>query len=149
MERLQFKITIDAPKEKVWNTLWDDTTYKEWTAVFSPGSRAETDWQKGSKVLFVNAENSGMVSEIADRVQDEFMSIRHRGIIKNGVEELDSKESAKWAGAMENYTLQAVDGGTELIIDMSVKGISPQFLDYFSKIWPKALTRLRELAETE
>ncbi|MCW3121392.1 MAG: Activator of Hsp90 ATPase 1 family protein [Flavipsychrobacter sp.] len=148
MERLQFKITIDAPKEKVWNTLWNDTTYQEWTAVFSPGSRAETDWENGSKVLFVNAEKSGMVSMIADNVPNEFMSIRHLGIIKNGVEELDSKESAKWAGAMENYTLQDVEGGTELTVDMSVKGISPQFVDYFSKIWPKALTRLRELAET-
>ena len=46
MEKQTFKITIDAPREKVWDVLWSDDTYREWTSVFSPGSRAETDWRR-------------------------------------------------------------------------------------------------------
>lgn len=66
MERKEFRTTIDAPKEKVWQVLWNDETYPKWTAPFGEGSRAETDWKEGSKVLFLGAEGEGMVSRIAE-----------------------------------------------------------------------------------
>ena len=147
MEHMEFKITIDAPKEKVWYTLWNDTTYREWTAAFAEGSRAETDWKKGSKALFLDGKNSGMVSTIVENKPNEFMSIKHLGVVKDGVEDLTSAESRDWAGGLENYTLQTVQGKTELKIDMSAKGIPPEFLDYFDKTWPRALKKLKELAE--
>jgi uncharacterized protein YndB with AHSA1/START domain len=34
----QFKITINAPRKKVWETLWGETTYPKWTAPFCEGS---------------------------------------------------------------------------------------------------------------
>ncbi len=52
MEKKQFKIKIAAPREKVWKILWGDNTYPAWTSAFAEGSRAETDWEEGSKVLF-------------------------------------------------------------------------------------------------
>jgi len=58
---MEFSINIEAPKEKVWNTLWNDQTYREWTSAFAEGSRAETDWKKGSRVLFTDGKGSGMV----------------------------------------------------------------------------------------
>ena len=45
MEKQEFKISINAPREKVWEVLWNDTTYPAWTAVFSEGSHAVTDWK--------------------------------------------------------------------------------------------------------
>jgi uncharacterized protein YndB with AHSA1/START domain len=143
MEKYQFKVSIEAPREKVWDTLWNDPTYREWTSAFSPGSRAETDWKKGSKVLFLNASDEGMVSQIADNVPNEFMSIRHMGVVKNGVEDLNGQAS-EWAGALENYTLKTVNGRTELTVDMD---ISEQYKDYFQTTWPKALAKVKELAE--
>ena len=50
MERKEFTIDINAPREKVWDVLWQDDSYRKWTSVFSEGSHAETDWKKGSKV---------------------------------------------------------------------------------------------------
>ena len=144
---MKFNIVIDAPKGKVWNTLWNDATYREWTSAFAPGSRAETDWEKGSKVLFLDGKNSGMVSVIVENIPNEFMSIKHLGIVSKGVEDMDSTESKEWAGAMENYRLKTVDGKTELRIDMGGANISSEFLDYFKKVWPKALEKLKELAE--
>lgn len=144
MEKQQFKIFIDAPREKVWDILWNDTSYREWTSVFSEGSRAETDWKKGSKVLFLGSSDEGMVSTIVENIPNEFMSIKHLGIVKNGVEDLNSEKAKEWAGSLENYTLKTVNGKTELTVDMD---ITNEYKDYFQTTWPKALEKVKELAE--
>ncbi len=144
MEKKEFKTTINAPKEKVWNILWGNTTYPEWTSVFAEGSRAETDWKKGSKTLFLDGKGNGMVSTIAENKPNEFMSIKHLGFVKNGVEDLNSEKVKEWAGALENYTLKAINGKTELIVDMD---ITDEYKDYFEKTWPDALKKLKEMAE--
>jgi uncharacterized protein YndB with AHSA1/START domain len=144
MDKLTFKTTFDAPREKVWDVLWTDDTYREWTSVFSPGSRAETDWKEGGKVLFLNREGDGMVSRIAKKKDNEFMSFEHLGEVHNGVENLDSEKVRSWAGAFENYTLNSVDGKTELLVEMDV---TDEFKDYFATTWPKAFEKLKSLVE--
>ena len=144
MEKTSFTISIDAPKEKVWSILWDDATYREWTSVFAEGSKAETDWKKGSKVLFLDGKGEGMVSTIAENIPNEFMSIKHLGVVHNGIEDTESDKIKEWAGAMENYTLKSIDGKTNLIVEMD---INDEYKDYFMKTWPKALEKLKEIAE--
>ena len=144
MEKQHFSILINAPREKVWQTLWNDQNYREWTSVFSEGSRAETDWKKGSKVLFLGGSGEGMVSRIEENIANEFMSIKHLGIVKDGVEDTHSEEVKKWEGAMENYTLRDLNGKTELIIDMD---ITEDHKDYFQTTWPKALQKVKEMSE--
>lgn len=146
MQKHEFNITIDAPREKVWSTLWSEATYPQWVAAFSEGSRAVTDWQKGSKALFVNPNGEGMVSTIAENIPNEYLSIKHLGFVKDGVEDTESEEVKKWAGAMENYTLKTVNGKTEVTVDMD---IADEYKDYFLETWPKALDKLKELAEKD
>ena len=144
MEKLQFKTTINASREKVWDILWNDDTYRAWTSVFSEGSRAETDWKKVSKVLFTDGKGSGMVSRIDDLVPNEFMSFQHLGEVKGGVEDTTSEKVKQWSGCMENYTLKAVDGKTELTVDLDM---ADEFKDYFAETFPKALAKVKELSE--
>ena len=144
MEKKQFKIEIAAPKEKVWKVLWGDTTYPAWTSAFAEGSRAETNWEEGSKVLFLDGRGHGMVSTIAKKIPNEFMSFKHLGTVKDGVEDFESEQTKEWSGALENYVLKTVNGKTELFVDMD---IAEEYKDYFMNTWPKALDKVKELAE--
>lgn len=144
MEQFTFKTAINASREKVWNILFGKTTYPIWAAIFSEGSDAETDWKKGSRALFLDQSGKGMVSKIEESIPHSYLSIIHLGMYDNGVEDLDSEEVKKWAGATENYTLTDKDGETVLMIDMS---ITAEFKDYFEETWPKALAKVKELAE--
>jgi Activator of Hsp90 ATPase homolog 1-like protein len=144
MEKQKFKIEINAPREKVWRTLWGNDSYPAWTSAFSEGSHVETDWKKGSKALFLDGKNEGMVSTIAENKPNEFMSIKHLGMVKNGIEDTTSEKTKEWAGSLENYSLKDVKGKTELTVDMDV---TDEYKDYFKETWPKALDKLKELAE--
>lgn len=144
MKKKIFETTINATPIKVWETLWNDETYRQWTSAFAEGSSAQTDWKTGSKALFVDGQGNGMVATIAENRAPEFMSIRHLGMLKNGIEDTESEEVKKWAGAMENYFLSAVDGGTQLKIIMD---IAEDYEAYFEKTWPLALQKVKELSE--
>lgn len=144
MEKKEFKISIDAPREKVWDILWNDVTYPQWTAPFSEGSKAESDWKKGSKVLFLNAERDGMVALIHESIPNEQMSFKHIGAINKGTEDYDSPETKAWAGSMEEYFLKTVDEQTELSVRMD---ISDEYKDYFITTMPKALQEVKTLSE--
>jgi len=144
MKKQEFKILIDAPREKVWDVIIGKDTYPQWTAPFAEGSNAKTDWKKGSKAIFSSGNGDGMVSEIAENIPHEFLSIRHLGMITNGVEDLDSEEIKKWSGSMEDYRLSDVGGKTEWKVEMDVAG---EWEDYMNETWPLALQKAKELAE--
>lgn len=91
MQRINFSISINASKEKVWQVLWDDSTYRQWTSAFFEGSYAVTDnWKEGTKVLFLSPGGSGMVSTVAANRANEYMSFKHLGEVKEGVEDTTS-----------------------------------------------------------
>jgi uncharacterized protein YndB with AHSA1/START domain len=144
MEKINFSISINAPKEKVWSTLWDDETYRKWTSAFSPTSYAQSDWKEGSKILFLDGQGSGMVSKIETLRPNEFMSFKHLGEVKNGVEDTESERVKAWAGGFENYTLKETDGKTELVVDLDMQ---EEFKDMFMQMFPKALEQVKQLSE--
>lgn len=142
---MKFSTSINATKEKVWQTLWEDSNYRKWTSVFTEGSYAKTDnWKEGSMVLFLDGKGSGMVSMVAANKPNEFMSFKHLGIVKEGKEDLTSEQVKEWAGAVESYRLNGTNGKTELTVEMD---ITDEFKDYFEDIWPKALEKVKELSE--
>ena len=139
MEKLEFSIDINAPKEKVWDVLWNDATYPQWTAVFCEGSRAESDWKEGSKVLFLDGTDKGMFSKIKTLEENRSMVFEHLGEFSNGVE-----KPQDWGGATESYFLSEKDGVTELEVELFG---TEEHKDYFKDIFPKALDKVKELAE--
>lgn len=150
MNNLHFSIVINAPKAKVWKTMLEDTTYRIWTEAFSPGSHYVGDWSQGSKILFLGPDpntgkTGGMVSRIKENRLHEFISIEHLGMVQDGQEDTTSEAVKAWAGALENYTFKEQDGKTEVFVEMTK--IVDEFKDMFEGMWPKALQKLKELAE--
>jgi uncharacterized protein YndB with AHSA1/START domain len=147
MQKVNFSIFINASREKVWDTMLQDATYREWTKAFGD-SHYEGDWEQGSKISFIGTdekgEQAGMVARIAESRKPEFVSIEYVGTLKNGVEDTEGEEAKKWAGAHENYTFTEKDGGTELAV---VIDVDEQYAGMFNEMWPKALENLKVLAE--
>ncbi|MBC8052604.1 MAG: SRPBCC domain-containing protein [Sphingobacteriaceae bacterium] len=146
MEKQTFNIEIEASPEQVWDILLGEQTYPKWTAVFAEGSQVETDWKEGSKALFLDGKGSGMVAVIEKNIPNKYLSIKHLGEIRDGKEDTESEAVKSWSGALENYTLQPVNGKTQLTIDMDV---TEEFKDYMADKWPKALLKVKELAENQ
>ncbi len=97
------------------------------------------------RIRFLSPDGCGMTSVIAENRPHEFLSIRHLGIIKDGVEDTESEEARSWAPAYENYSFSASGTATELAVDMDV---TPEFEEYMVKTWPKALAKLKAISES-
>jgi hypothetical protein len=148
MEKLRQTIFINAPRERVWDVMLADETYRQWTSAFHPGSYYKGDWSEGSKILFLGPSpeggEGGMVSRIKENRPHEFISIEHLGIVRDGVEDTEGAEAKKWAPAFENYTFADAPGGTELSIEMDIESTAKE---NFETMWRNALTSLKEIAE--
>jgi uncharacterized protein YndB with AHSA1/START domain len=146
--KIYFGITIQSTVEKVYKIMLEDAGYREWTSVFNPTSRYEGSWQKGSRILFLGTNHDGkaggMVSRIRENTPNEYVSIEHLGMVKDGIEILPGPEVESWAGILENYTFTSDDGNTFLSVDLDS---NPEFESYFSETWPKALAKLKEICE--
>jgi len=141
MEKLKFSVQINAPREKVWNVLWTDDTYRKWTSVFSPDSHAQSDWKEGSKIHFLDGKGNGIYSLIESKIGNTQMIFKHLGEIRESKEQ---SPSADWADSRESYFLREKEGQTELTAELD----SPSnFKDYFNDVFPKALNLVKELSE--
>ncbi len=151
MEKLQFKVNINAPASKVYELMLGIThksTYEEWTALFNPTSTYEGSWDKGSKILFLgvdeNGQQGGMISRIAENIPNQFVSIQHYGLLNAGQEITEGPEVEKWANGFENYTFEENNGTITVIVDLDT---TEDFLEYMNENYPKALDKLKELCE--
>lgn len=149
MHKIHPSVFINAPREKVWDTMLSDATYREWTKPFNAGSYFEGSWDEGSKILFKGTNDKGevdggMVSRIAVSRKPEYVSIEHLGVIIGDKEVTDDPQYKDWAGAHENYTFTEKDGGTELLVDLDV---TEDMATDMGAMWEKALVALKEICE--
>jgi len=148
IRKIHFETNIQAPVEKVYKLMLADQTYRQWTAVFNPGSFYKGSWETGAKMLFVGTDEhgneGGMVSRIHKIIPNECVCIEHLGMLQNGIELTTGPEIEAWAGAMECYYFSKTESGTLLKVEMDSNG---QFESYFNETWPKALEELKRICE--
>jgi ligand-binding SRPBCC domain-containing protein len=139
MKTLRFTIDIAAPKEKVWENLWSDVGYRKWTATFIEGSYAESNWEQGSRILFLSPKGNGMYSVIEEKIPFEKMTFKHLGEIQDGV------EKSRFEGEiLERYKLSEKNGTTTLVVDADT---TDDFEKYLNDAFPKALQILKQVSE--
>lgn len=142
MNELQFTITINTPKETVWNTLWNDETFREWAGLIDPGTYMVGELKAGNEVQFISAENGyGVTSLVAELVPNEYLLLKHQADTQDTGEREREKE---WTGGEEKYNLIEENGVTTLTVAF---GVPTELEEYFSVNYPKALERVKELAE--
>jgi len=144
MTNLHYSIQINAPREKVWDAMLDDATYREWTMVFMPGSYYQGDWSEGSKMLFLgpspeSGKEGGMAAIVKEHRPKEFVSLEYHAEIRDGV------EVPMVGDGFENYTFEDKEGGTEVSVDLL--NLPDEYADMFNEAWPTALEKLKELSE--
>lgn len=151
MKKIRFEVKINAPVNKVYDVMLginNKSTYEQWTALFNPTSTYEGDWNKGHKILFIGTdekgEKGGMVSEIAENIPNQFVSIQHKGLLVADKEITEGPEVEKWAGGFENYSFSENNGVSTVIVELDT---TDDFSDYMNQTYPKALDKLKEICE--
>jgi hypothetical protein len=144
LQHLRFSTHIAAPVARVWDTMLELDTYRDWTSAFTEGSTYVGSWEQGARIRFLASSGDGMVAEIAENRRHAFVSIRHLGVIVNGVEDTTSESVKAWTPAYENYRFTPEAGGTRLDIEQD---ISAEWAAMMDEMWPKALARLKALCE--
>lgn len=81
MKELEFSIEINASKARVWDTLWQDESFRDWAGIIDPGTYMVGALQEGNLVQFISAENGyGVTSLVEKLVVGELLLLRHSAL---------------------------------------------------------------------
>lgn len=147
MKKITFSAQISAPKHRVWETMLQDTTYREWTKPFNPhGSWYEGTMSQDAIIRFLGPDEKGriggMISRVAAFEPEHQITFEHFGQIQQGIDDTTSDAVKGWAGSFERYTFDEVEGKTSLTVELMVP---EDFVGYMEETWPKALDALKDL----
>lgn len=146
MKLLEFKIDINASKEKVWNTMLQLETYKQWVGAGWPGSSYEGEWKQGQALRFGAPGQGGTYAEVRELSPYKHVHLEHTAAI-NADDSLDrDSEMAKgWVGTTESYIFTENNGKTTVTVQMKT---NPDWQEMFDEGMPPALEKLKELCES-
>lgn len=145
MKKLTFKTTINASKEKVWETLVGSESSREWMNVSWPGAYSEGIWKEGENLRFLGPEGGGTLMNLVEYKPNEYSFGRHIAALNaDGTEDRTSEVALGWIGATEAYRVTEKNGKTELEVEIQCQ---PSWESMFNEGWPNALEKLKEIAE--
>ena len=145
MKKLKFDININAPRKKVWDTMLQPETYREWTNVSWPGSSVEGEWKEGKNLRFASPGQGGTLATVIKHKPFEQTMARHIAVINpDGTEDRESEVAKGWIGSTERYSFAERDGKTTLTVDIETP---PEWEPMFQDGWPAALKKLKEISE--
>jgi hypothetical protein len=144
MKTIRKSIEINVSKEKIWDALMQDAYTKDWYGIFNPGTYALTDWQLGSKAVFANDSENGIIGRTIIHDPYELLSIEYYGVLNHNNEGFENKETQIFKGAHETYGLSSKEHTTMLNIEVDM---SDGLFDIMSKSWDEALLKIKNLAE--
>ncbi|WP_165823820.1 SRPBCC family protein [Pseudochryseolinea flava] len=145
METITYKSTIDAPAKKVWDTMLNADTYKQWVSKSWPNSSYEGKWQEGTQIRFTGPGGGGTLAELVEVKPHKRVLARHIAILLDGGKEDRTSEMAKgWIGITEAYDFIEENGKTTVVVTIET---NPEWKKMFDDGWPTALEELKKLSE--
>jgi uncharacterized protein YndB with AHSA1/START domain len=141
MKEMQFSVAIDAGRERVWDILWRDETFREWAGIIDPGTHMVGELKEGNEVQYISGNGYGVTSLVERLIPNELLQLRHSADTKENGKQEREKE---WSGGTESYRLVEKDEITTLT---AVFDVPPEMEEYFQTNYPKALGRIKLLAE--
>ena len=142
MNEIHFSIEINASKERVWATLWEDVTFRDWANIIDEGTYLKGEMKEGNEIEFISSVNGyGVTSLIEKLIPNNFVLFRHCADTKESGQQAREKE---WTGGTESYSLTEKDGVTALTVTTDV----PEELEeiFYTRL-PESLDRIKTLAE--
>lgn len=140
MKRLEFSVEIKASKEKVWDILWNDESYRVWTASFIPGSYYEGEIIQGNNIRFLSPGQHCLFAVVEKVIPFQSIHFMHFGLVLDGV----SQDKTFQDDSIEYYDLLEIESGTKLTVKINTED---EYITYFSNSFPKALNVVKQLAE--
>lgn len=142
MNTLEFNILIDAEPALVWDTMIAPETYTIWCGEFAEGTWFEGSWDQGASIRFLAPDGGGLNAVVEESVPHRSIRLRHLSMFKDGQELPLATEGG--TPTYERYAFTPAGERTRLTVTMDC---NPEDADYFRKVWPRALARLRSLCE--
>ncbi|HVS79560.1 MAG TPA: SRPBCC domain-containing protein [Candidatus Paceibacterota bacterium] len=150
MKSIRHSIEIDAPKEKIWQVLWDDKTFRDWANIIDQGTYMTGTLQEGAEVNFIGNSDGkvryGVSSKVEKLIPLKLISFRKVEDIKVADDGSIEKRDDQWTGGVESYELEEHDGQVTLSI---IEDVPDELVEYFENTLPKVLERIKALAEAE
>ncbi len=142
MKIVQFSIEINASKEEVWKTLWEDATFRDWASIIDEGTYIKGVMKEGNEIQFISSVNGYGVTSLVEILRpNEFVLFRHSADTKESGEQEREKQ---WTGGEESYSIAEKAGITTLTVKFDVPY---ELEEIFNVRFPRALERLKKLAE--
>ncbi len=138
---MQSSIEINSTKEIVWDTLWQDETFRQWAGIIDPGTHMVGELKEGNEIQYISGNGYGVTSFVEKLKPGEFLLLKHRADTKEDGKKEREKE---WTGGEESYSLSEKNDTTTLTVAFDVP---LELEEYFKVNYPKALERVKLLSE--
>jgi hypothetical protein len=142
MKTMRISIDIQASRERVWATLWEDVTFRDWAGLIDEGTYLRGVLQEGKEIEFISSENGYGVTSLVEMFEPHaYVLFRHSADTQASGQQEREKE---WTGGTESYSLTERNGVTTLVV---LADIPEEMEEIFAVRLPLALERAKVLAE--
>lgn len=148
MTTIQKSVQIKASRERIWDVLFNQETFRDWGKAFHPDSYYEGTFAEGELVRFLGPTDEDGAAGMEVRVVEHVPGVRSRfefsGTISGGKVLYEGESYDEWSGISEGYELT----GESEPFTLSIRNKVPsKYEEMFSEMWDVALARIKEIAE--
>ena len=132
-------IRINASLKDIWKILLNPDN--QWGLAFGGGATAETDWKEGSPIIWKDLHNNIGANGIVEVHQPEkYLKLRY-------YDDVNPKPGAKLGLYCESFSI--TDDNGQHLLSIEVGNLDKKYIPSHEKMWDKALSTIKELAEKE